>query len=181
MLGLNLTKRNKNDIVYLANEPYVRSRFANENPVSTQPQYESIQQQFVADIIRWAVQKNLVQQTESELIPVVDKNIASLSYILHMHNFQHLVYTDKLDELLSMLSDNISFLHTTQLQQLTISLLGLHPPEFIHYHINRVYRAYSALPFVNADLTWGDIHEMYPFIWVILTIHLVLKSYTSGG
>lgn len=174
-------KRHPSDVVYLAYYPYVRPKMKDDVPLHVAPHFEEIQKSFTAFILRWCLQKKIIERDSSEnLVPIINSNIASLSYILHIHNFQHLVYTETLNNFLDMIKDNVSFFHTTSLQQLTIGLLGIYEPDFIQYHINRTYAAFDALPMPDPDIHWSEIHSQYPFMWVLLTLNLFVKNFTEA-
>lgn len=179
MLGLK--KARPSELLYLAYFPYIQRKTPVSDPLYANLPFDEIQTQFIASVLRWCLQRDMVKKSANGeyLIPQLDKNVASLSYLLHTYNFQYLVYEDRLVEFLGMIADNQSTQHVTALQQLTIGLLSIQDPVFIHYHINRTYTAFDAIPMPAATLTWPEIHRRYPYMWVILTLHIVLRNFTE--
>ena len=176
-----LKKDSIKDVVYLANYPYITEKTNGSSPPCTPLHFAAIQEKFTAYLLRWCLHKNIVakNKTSEYLIPQLDKNVASLSYLLHVVNFQHFVYFSVLEEFFKNTADNYSYLSMTSIHQLHISLLMLYDPEFIEHHINKTYRAYTSLPLPNADMSWAQIHREHPFMWTVLTLHVFVKSYTE--
>lgn len=171
-------------IVYLLAPPYTtrakskRGGFLTETPVI----YGQMQEEFTATLLRWCLEQGVIKRhpMQEGFLPIVDQNIASLSYLLHCSNFQKLVYQAELRDFLKMIADDgVVRVSTTAVQQLMISLMALHTPEFLQYQVNRIYRAFAALPLGDADFTWGEIHRRHPFMWVVLSLHVVVKNFTT--
>lgn len=169
--------------------PYVKKRkwWDIFTPAYTLPQETDQDQsrirEFTGHVLEWCSQYNLARFdiTESgafSVIPRLSENTMAFANIIMTKNFRRLVYKADLDDFIQLIADNPSYTHATDIQQFLIELISSHEQYTIELILNKTYRAYNVFPIPDADYTWEDVHQMYPFLWVILFIQLTIRRYS---
>lgn len=179
---LQATRPADDKIIFLAAPPYIRKKTKNDYKKTETPTvFTETQDRLIAHLLRWSMQHGVVKygMSNTQLLPDVDKNVASFSYIMHCYNFQRMVCTQDLENFITAISDNAVHFTTTALHQLTISLFSLYTAEFIEHHMNQIYGAFISMPLPDADYTWAEVHKKYPFMWVVLSLHIAIKNFTE--
>lgn len=135
-------------------------------------------------IIAWCRSNGLVTMVPTDttsvtLIPQITNNVASFASLIYSTNMRNMVKRDELDTFIAQMADTMSSTVMTDIQQLCISTCASFEPYLVNLVINKTYNAFSIFPVPDADISWEDIHEEYPFFWMVLFIHLTIHRYTD--
>lgn len=136
-------------------------------------------QNLTAFLLSWMHDRKIITyNTDDRGVPKVVVTKRGLQeggvYDIANYNLRRLVYINDLDAFIQSILDNDIRHLMTDIQSLAILIPSLYPESLVNIRINKIYRSMDAIPVEDAELSWDEIHQSYPFMWVILYLQLLL-------
>jgi len=134
-------------------------------------------------ILKFMTDHDFIKITEKEVLKNSGNNTSSIAWLLHWHDFRNLVSKDEFDDMLVILeSNNAEFVIDLINLYSRIGMMVDH--RLLNTLITRVMRSIQTIPYAVSDtdkaLSWNEVYEAIPWIWILLMIQSIITSDTKA-
>lgn len=130
-------------------------------------------------ILKTAHHENLIQILGEGQVSDVETNTGSMRWAINWMDFRGLLDDYVMAKLIGCLQTEEAYMENC-FADLHARLGILYDHRVLNTMAHRTIRAISAIPYPvslnEANRTWKDVHEEYPFIWICITMQALVHS-----
>jgi hypothetical protein len=132
-------------------------------------------------LLSFAVTHELLKHINAQTTGSTSNNMGSWKWIVSWTNFRSLVEQETFYKVLGSLQADDQ--HALGLViDLHVRMGSLFHPKLLNTLTNRIIQSVKLIPHdtVNENImTWEDIHQQAPFMWVLILLQVVIKSHNG--
>lgn len=180
--------KSKKGSLYLFESPFLvedteQHRFAYLSETSRLNEYERLDEVEIKKLlVRFAIDAELIAIVgeEAEFNPTSD--MGSLQYLQSTINYRSMIDLTQLTRILHALQNGEQF-YMNQVLDVHARLGTMYSPTLLNTIVNRTIKAISTIPYKfhptpgnDKPLTWEEIHQEYPFLWLLIYLQMILRN-----